>query len=271
MRYRLTGRAADFASLAADATVRTLNRMRTLPLLVALFVTVPAFADGPAEHYHVTPSEIPTAVLRDTVGALTLFTCPHGTDVSQCNPGDQGLTLLAAPNRRSARPVAQRLRSTVPISSNGYDHEVFTRAVLEWRFPVVAVRASFVCIVYDVPRDLRAWLYLPHAIAGERGFFTSFDRLLASRTKQRFFLDPLFLRGGAPAQLYSSASREHPTSLISEQDEILIPVAYRNGFVLVRSATARDSDSASPSVLGWLPVRDERGRLLLWLVNSVTC
>jgi len=245
--------------------------MRTPILLAALFITVPAFADGPAEHFHVTPSEIPNSVLRDTVGVLTLFTCPHGVDVSQCNLGDQGLTLLDAPTHRSARPVAQPLRSTVPISSNGYDHKVFTLAVLEWRFPVVAVRASFVSIVYDVPRDLRAWLYLPHAISGNRGFFTSFDRLLASRTKQRFFLEPLFLRGGAPAQLYSSASRDHPTSLLSEEDDILIPVAYRNGFVLVRSATARDSDSASPSVLGWLPVRDEEGRLLLWLVNSVTC
>ncbi len=245
--------------------------MRTLTFLALLLVSAPTFADGPAEHFHVTPSEIPPSVLRDTVGVLTLFTCPHGTDVSQCSLGDQSLTLLDAPSKRSARFVPQLLRSTVPISSNGYDREAFTQAVLEWRFPVVAVHSSFVCIVYDVPRNLRAWLSLPHAISGDRGFFTSFERLLASRADQRFFLDPLFLRGGAPAQLYSSASREHPTKLISERDELLIPVAYRNGFVLVRSAWATDSDSASPSVLGWLPVRDEEGRLLLWLVNSVTC
>jgi len=245
--------------------------MRTLTFLAFLFVTAPTFANGPAEHFHVKPSEIPTSVLRDTVGVLTLFTCLGNTDVSQCTLGDQALQLLDAPSSRSARPLAQPLRSTVPISSNGHDHEAFTLAVFEWRFPVVAVQSSFVRIVYDVPRNLRAWVSLPHAISGNRGFFTSFKRLLASRAKQRFFLDPLFLRGGAPAQLYASASREHPTRLISEQVEILIPVAYRDGFVLVRSATARDSDSASPSVLGWLPIRDEKGLLLLWLVNSVTC
>ncbi len=116
--------------------VRPLSRMRTLTFLALLLVSAPTFADGPAEHFHVTPSEIPPSVLRDTVGVLTLFTCPHGTDVSQCSLGDQSLTLLDAPSKRSARFVPQLLRSTVPISSNGYDREAFTQAVLEWRFPV---------------------------------------------------------------------------------------------------------------------------------------
>ncbi len=243
--------------------------MRVLPVL--LLLAVPALADGPSEFFHVAHSAIPTPVLLETVGVLTLFPCVESTEISRCALGDQSLILLDAPGRRSSPPVPRLLRDTVPLSSNGYDRDALTRAVLEWRFPVVAVRSSFVRIVYDVPNDRRAWVSLPRAISGGRGFFTSFDRLVESRAEERFFLVPFLLPEGVPARLYSSPSRAHPAGQISDRDEILVPVAFRNGFVLVRSAWARGSDSPAPSVLGWLPIRDEQGRLLLWLVNSVTC
>jgi len=240
-------------------------------LAVLLLLAAPAFADGPSEHFHVAPSGIPTAVLLDTIGVLTLFPCAESTDISQCTLGDRSLLAFDTPDPRSSNPVPHLLRDTVPVSSNGYDGDDPTHAVLEWRFPVVAVRSSFVRIVYDVPNDRRAWVSLPRTISGGRGFFTSFDRVVESRSRERFFLVPFLLRDDAPVRLYSSPSRDHPAGQISGREEILVPVAFRNGFVLVRSAWARDSDAASPSVLGWLPVRDEQGRLLLWLVNSVTC
>jgi hypothetical protein len=223
-----------------------------------LALAMPVRADAPVERYHVEADQIAPRVLEDAIGVLSL------------NAGVKGGRFLTRFRHEAAawvvRDTLDLLRETTPVSNFGYDLPPDRRSVSNFRYPVVAVDSSYVEVVIDPVKDERAWLSTGEI---ERRFYHGLVRFDGpGPMKGGWGLDLLHLGDDENRMLYavpdSQAARK---SLRTAGKPLWKALLVENGYVQI-GVDRCNGEPVEP--IGWLRVRDDAGRLWIW-VKMVDC
>jgi hypothetical protein len=222
-----------------------------------------ARADLPEETFYQTREEISDEALRDVIGIVFLKSIE--APESQLT-GD--LSLYA--------PEGDGFRSdgTIPVTE--------LRAVSGWdwdlqsvrKFPVVEQRGDYLHVVIDVQKNERAWLRQLEEL--EKGYlveFLSFD----SQQWSGDGIELYFLAPQAQTRLYGAPrleARSHPLSPARpprRQGALVHDVrimGMHGNFVQLGEWTDIE-DPLAP--VGWVPLTDENGLLIIWPVYAPGC
>jgi len=145
------------------------------------------------------------------------------------------------------------------------------------RFPAVDRNGDFLKIVYDLERDLRAWINIQelsslmpkgwgksaHVMWFDTGKFGEYDgvdifELLPN--KSRMLYDEPYEN--------SRALRIDPLSDIRGEPGNLIAIEQRNGFIRLG---VYDPCEGKRRKLKWIRIRDKKGRLTVWPIVGLSC
>jgi hypothetical protein len=250
--------------------------MKTFCLLLGLVLLLPGpgCADAPQESYFVERAQIADAVLRDTRGVLTV-----GLVDAQADAGAYAGTPSAIPLYREAQDGFVRDGSLpaqeIAIPSGGeYDG-------MRWyRFPVTARRGVYLQLLCNLPQQRRCWVkpaelarpWSPHGRDApqplwfdEGGEATAVDLFFLSRDNQiRLYPRP---DRAAAWQVITPASKA--LSSYGAYDPRALQLSeYKNGFGHLVEVGGCD---APPRSIGWVPLRDEKGLLLVWPIMGAGC
>lgn len=244
-----------------------MSRGRVLSLLLSLFLVIPATKGAGLEPLSVPFDQVHEAVLKDGIGIVGIF-CWHegmrggsGVDkawqeaetreryLDQYMEGTTGFRKIA--------PLA--VRDLVPLSEWRYDGVIR-------RFPATRTRGDFIQMVYDVAKNLRTWVRLtPNRAHGCEVSYVS----LVTDGPMSMEPDLRSLNRGQRVRLYRSPSRSAKwVSYDYSDDGFEVMTEQRNGFGLV---VLEDCEGKRLKTLGWVPFRDERGRLILWIWDIPNC
>jgi hypothetical protein len=231
--------------------------MKTVIGVIAV-LTAAATADAPYEHWWVSRSAIADGVLT---GAVAVVNLPWGFpaySLSTFTRSDSAFTAASA-----ADPG-----DWTPLSSFGYhsDRPLRLRDGV-YRFPVVEIADTLICVVTDPPTAATTWIRRPPDSGSWSFGLVRFDSLAGCRG----WLDPFTLSGFGAVTVYEDADGSRHRLI--PKDELPGPlraVEQRGNYVRVIAVIDR-GDWTEERPLGWLRVRDSRGRLLLWLYDFGNC
>jgi hypothetical protein len=235
----------------------------TLPCLALCLVSLlsfhPAIAELPSETCYLGWKEIAPTVLRDAIGAVSVW---RG-QVEDAVP--TGSWMLATFERKGGNSFASGpkvpVEQTRPVS--GWDSE--GQALRQ--YPVVQRAGLFVLAVLDARSDRRAWLriekkqrsidYLRYAGLTEPEAYRdqTIELFRLARGLRRLYSRPML---GAPYKVLS----ETPGSRNYVGDDLKV-VAVRGNFAQVAKILGPDKLSEP---LGWVEIRDREGRITIWYV-----
>jgi hypothetical protein len=247
----------------------------TLPALLLLTAS-PARADLPHESMYLTRSEIPDESLRGVIGiaSVSVFTGPEQVlDGQQFLPirGFEGELPVFVPGEDGFTPGGTRPLSAMrPIS--GWDYGLTALR----KFPAVEQRGAYVHVVIDARTNERAWLRLNkdngNGKKPEVGF-TSF----ASREWAWSGIDVHVLAPRSETRLYGAPRPEARWHLLSPSQPArregavvgdLRIIKTHGNFMQVGELIDLDQELAP---VGWVPISDENGVLLIWPVYAPMC
>jgi hypothetical protein len=247
-----------------------LTLLPVLPLLTA----TSARADLPSESMYMTRAEIPDESLRGVIGItfVSVFTGPERLIDGQeplIMRGFEGQLPVFVPSGDSFSPDGTlSLDAMRPISGWDYDFTALRK------FPAVEQRGEYVRVVIDAQTNERAWLRLAPSNGKEPGVeFMSFS----SPDWSWSGIELYGLTPRAETRLYNSPrpeSRWHPLSPSRpprRQGEVvhdLRIIKAHGNFVQVGEMTELDQELAP---VGWVPLSDEEGVLLIWPVYASMC
>ncbi len=252
------------------------------PLRHALLFALPALllltassarADLPHEEMYLTRAEIPDESLRGVIGIafVSVFTGPeqliHGQPVPVRNFEGQ-LPVFVPSDDGFAPDGTLPLHALRPISGWDYDFESLRK------FPAVEQRGDYVLVVIDAATNERAWLRVSQGDGKEpRVAFTSF----ASPEWSWSGIELYDLAPRAETRLYGAPRTEarwHPVSPSrpprrqGERVGDLRIIKTHGNFVQVGELLGLDEELAP---VGWVPLTNEYGVLLIWPVYAPMC
>jgi hypothetical protein len=233
-----------------------------LPVLVLLAASS-ARADMPNETFYLTREEISDDSLRGVIGIFFLK--------SQVGPEERltGHLPLQALEAEGFRPdgtiAVEELR---PVSGWDWDLQSVRK------FPVVEQRDGHLLVVIDVQKNERAWV--SPAQASEHGFLVEYLPLDAPEWAWSG-IELYFLAPQAETRLYGAPRLEARSHLLSplrpprRQGAVVndLRIMGANGnFLRVGELLSLDEPLAP---VGWVPLTDETGKLLVWPVVAPMC
>jgi hypothetical protein len=247
-----------------------------LACLLAFFVSlVTAIGTAAYDTLSVPFEDIHKAVLKDAIGILTVWCTDEGMEIYGGSEKER-MQLAEAQRRqlfldtyvqcpgafRKVAPLA--VHDTVPLSK--LEHEGVIR-----RFPATRKAGQFVEMIYDVRRNLRAWVQLTPS--WPPGCEVSYDSLSDDGPISPMPVDLYCLATehpvGLSVRLYRSPDKNAKWSRLqygSDYTDVLVEI--RNGFGLL---VWEDCEGKRIKTLGWVPLRDKRGRLIVWICDICGC
>jgi hypothetical protein len=222
-----------------------------------------ARADLPHETFYLTREEISDEALRGVIGIAFLK--------SLVGPEAQltGDLSLHAPNGDGFTPDG-----TIPMTDlraiSGWDWDL--QAVR--KFPVVDQRGDYLHVVIDVQKNERAWV--SQVGAPDQGYSVEFVPL-DSKEWAWSGIELYFLAPQAQSRMYGAPrleARSHPLSPSHpprRQGAVvkdLRIIRTHGNFVQVGELIDLDQPLAP---VGWVPLTDEHGLLLIWPVYAPMC
>ncbi len=229
---------------------------------------------------------IPDRVLKDAIGEASVSSASDDVNVPPASPPREGVV-----NKDRTRGYLRRYDegpggfkpagflpagALHPLTENRCD------GVLR-HFPVTRQRDGFLEIVYDVRKDLRAWVRMTRPDTMFSGStpsvnFTPFngDQPITHDWREAVLVDLNCLRRDPFVRLYKAPDVRAPWRLLdrnfrlplSGEEGVELIVGQRNGFGLL----ALDScDGKERVLMGWVPLRDAEGRLLVWVSDDSGC
>jgi len=218
----------------------------------------------------VSRDEIPDVVLRDAIGIASVWCMNEGMVGSGLTPLQEAwyadakkleTTLDRYERRKGGFQKAEPLAISLLVPLSDFAHEGVIR-----RFPATGQRGDFVEMIYDVKNNLRCWVRLTSKDSpGCKVDFLS----LTHEGAVLMEVDLDSLRRTDRPSLYKSPSRKASSKQLPYyyippefKDGVLVYFAIiRNGFGLL---TVGDCEGKMEKSLGWVPLRDEQNRLIIW-------
>lgn len=220
----------------------------------------PPAASPPSNLHALHAGEIPDAVLRATIGiaSVAVGRRPGG-------PEDE-VPVYMRHGARLEPSGRMRLDGTQPVTvwqtgSDAVDPAI--QPTIERRYPIVARRGECALIVLDPHRKRLAWLRrtadgsFPDSVR-----FIDFDDPATYRYEQ---VDLSYLAAAGERRLFEKPDRLSPSRPLGDgelQDADLVPLRREGDFLQVAAVRGLNDPRTA---IGWLELRDESGRLRLWL------
>lgn len=241
---------------------------------VLLLTATSARADLPNESLYLSRSEIPDESLRGVIGIafISVYTGPdpmlEGQEPGPVRGFDGELSVFVPSGDGFIVDGKISLNTMRPISGWDYDYTALRK------FPVIEQRGNYVHVVIDAQTNERAWLQMQNEHGPETQVnFTAF----ASRDWSWSGIELYDLAPGGETRLYGaprSEARWHPLSRARparREGEVvgdLRIMKVHGNFVQVGELINLDEELAP---VGWVPLTDENGVLLIWPVYAPMC
>ncbi|HYI02517.1 hypothetical protein [Hyalangium sp.] len=235
--------------------------LATLSALV-LLPSSPARADLPSETIYLSRAEISDEALRGVIG-IAFIRSMTGSD--QLPSGEIPCFL---PDGDAFEPDGTLVLKDLRAIS-GWDYDLQSLR----KFPVVARRGHHLQVVIDARTNERAWISeIQEDDEGPEVDFLPFDAKqfewsgielyhLAPKGQSRLYVAP------RPDARFHSLSPDYPPRWNGEFVEVRI-VKARGNFMLLGALVNLDTPLEP---LGWVPITDENGLLLVWPMYAAMC
>ena len=242
-------------------------------LLVFVGGCLPILADAPVEEYSFEPDSVLERIPTDCKGALTVYCtdAPFMKKYRNKVVPEVMVTLYEKSGGTFLTRKTLNILETKPLSGFLYD------GCRLRRFPAVDRHRNFVKIVYDVEKNLRAWVKLDDLTGlkpkgwAKSVFMTWFDEGIYEKEE---CIDIFGLLPGRGRRLYDQPCETSRSRWIETYDDIgdypLNPVLvdYRKGFVRLGFYNTCDGTIRKSK---WIRVRDKKGRLTIWPHICLSC
>jgi hypothetical protein len=230
--------------------------------LLVLLTALPARADLPHETIYLSRAEISDEALRHVIGIVFIS--------SMTGPDEQPSGEVP-----SFRPEGDAFEPDGPLvlkdlrALSGWEYDVQSLR----KFPVVERRGHYLLVVIDVHTNERAWISeVQEADEGPDVEFLAFDAKQWEWSGIEFY----HLAPQGQSRLYTAPrleARSHPLSpdypLRRNGESVDARIIKMRGNFLQLGAMIDLDRPLEP--LGWLPITDENGLLLIWPVFAPMC
>ncbi len=230
--------------------------------IASLLTGSSAHAEAITEYVHITATQISDSTLKQAVGVLTL---------TGRTRADTSIALYEKFQGRFRRVPDLDLDLYPPVSLCGNADE-FGGRVVGYRYIVTAVQSGWAEIVYDPAGDRRGWLKRSDVTDD---FYAEWLLLDDRWDVQNDYVDILWLSPDGTREIYDGPSARSRKKLVSREDVglgtgRLRVLDARSGYLQV-GQVADPSGQGNVGVekadilpLGWVPLRDRKGRLSVW-------
>jgi hypothetical protein len=221
------------------------------------------------ESYQVPARELSDDLLRRMIGIATISVGVAAGDQEQTpaiydNDGDRftasGNILL-----RGTRPISVYRVGTDPIVNR-------SRAVVR-RYAVLERKGMYVEVALDPSGRRTAWLRrTPEGAFPNSVDYVDFNDAGSFRCYQ---LDLYYLAGGGPRKLFEKPDPAAPSTILSPRpgtpgflDGDVVPLQRRGNFLEIAALRGLDDPRTG---IGWVELKDAKGRLTVWFSPGPEC
>ena len=241
-----------------------------LAILISLFITIPfAYADAPFENYHVKYKDISKAILKNTVGVLTIsnWEDKEGTVFKMYTKDG---------NKYSFESEIYVILETKPVSHFGYANPAKLNGgkqdnlITSYRYPILAVDGDYIQIAYNSIKDLRAWLY-------KKDLEESFECLtvvfngIKKFTQATYFLDIFSFPPSTSCKIYKSPDNKSQFSVMKKKEPFefpIVPMEQKGNFLRVAQYNVdMEKNTIGLKPLGWIKIKNDDGLIMIWLCD----
>jgi hypothetical protein len=257
------------------------KNMKRLPLIVltAMIMAIPSqgYSDAPVETYFLEKTQIPDNVLRETKAVLTVNIIDPKAYAEYYNQ----------PNMKQAPYITVYKKAGNSFKKMGVLEKAQIKTptggkygpITWYRFPVTNSKREYFEIIYDILGNKKCWVNfseLKSSLSGEKPVL---DWFTTQPSSEPVSVDIFFLTRNKEIRVYTSPTSGFPSQVLTPQSEILRTrsvyddrafqiIERKNGFGHL--VVNRGCDIPGRSI-GWIRLRDENGRLLVWPITGLSC
>jgi hypothetical protein len=221
------------------------------------------------ESYQVPAREISDDLLRRMIGIATISVgvTAGGQEQAPAIYDHDGDRFIASGNLplRGTRPISVYRVGTDPIVNR-------SRAVAR-RYPVLERKGMYVEVALDPSGRRTAWLRrTPEGAFPDSVDDVDFNDAGSFRCYQ---LDLYYLAGGAPRRLFEKPDPAAPATTLSPRPGApgflggdVVPLQRRGNFLEIAALRGLDDPRTG---IGWVELKDARGRLTVWFSPGPEC
>jgi hypothetical protein len=254
------------------------NRIVLVVFLISIFkVTIALGIDAPTETFFVDAGKIHPQALRGVKGIISIYFVETFHAIMKDHPAKVVTYAFGKEGSRSPS-LPLTLNNIRPLSGMDWEDETIRR------FPVLEIRDEYYRIVYDVEKNLQAWILchpsgFVRITTGHwvRGAFT----WLKSTDKMNLSANIFYLLDGKSRKVYEQPRTDSPAVEISNEDEFnklpnrkerevvsnIYITQIKNGFAKIYT---QGDCGAEPKFAGWIKIV-ENGQLTIWSVVLTSC
>jgi hypothetical protein len=257
-----------------------MRRNRIVPVVFLISISRIAIAlgvDTPSETFFVDVRKIHPQALRGVKGIISIHFVETFHAIMKDHPAEI-VTYTFAKEGSRGPSLALTLSNIRPLSGMDWEDQTIRR------FPVMEIRDEYYRIVYDVEKNLQAWILchpsgFVRITTGHwvRGEFT----WLKFTEKMNLSANIFFLLDGKPRKFYEQPRTDSPAVDVSNEDEFnklpnreerevvsnIYITQIKNGFAKVYT---QGDCGAEPKFAGWIKIV-ENGQLTIWRVVLTSC
>lgn len=217
--------------------------------------------EAPTEIFYVSYEEISKDVLKSTIGVLTL------------NSGVKGGTTLRIYEPQGSNFVYTKTLNlkaeTIPVSNFGYASDSSKEEISNFRYPILQRNGELLQIVIDPVTNSKAWIVLDEAAKDYYPEVALVDSLklhslyivdifhFAKNGVREFYMNPS--QDSIIATLHAGEIKYSHNKLLEQNKDYLKVWSYNMDF-----------KGKEHELTGWIKVRDNQGRLSIWLKYADT-
>jgi len=145
--------------------------------------------------------------------------------------------------------------------------------VENYRFPVVETLGEYVRLIYDPVENMPAWINL-REFADRSNYDLIMIDSLAVRQNSYDWIDIFPFTTTGKRKLYQQPRQDAPVTIITKADrrfQSLKIMAQQDGYLQVGTARWVNDEEMKITPIGWIRIRDDANRLMLWIVAVDNC
>jgi hypothetical protein len=221
------------------------------------------------ESFQVAAGEIADDLLRRTIGIATVSVGVAAGGQEQApatydNDGDR-FTIAGTIPLRGTRPISVFRVGTDPIVNR-------SRAQVR-RYPVLRRKGEYLDVALDPSGRRTAWLRrTPEGAFPDSVDYVDFADAGSFRCYQ---LDLYYLTGGAPRRLFEKPDPAAASTILATRpgtpgflDGDVVPLQRKGNFLEIAALRGLDDPRTG---IGWVEIKDARGRLTVWFSPGPEC
>jgi hypothetical protein len=248
-------------------------------VIAAMIMAIPSqgYSDAPVETYFLERTQIPDNVLREMKAVLTVRIIDpkaYAEYYSQPNMKQAPYITVYKKTGNSFKKMGILEKAQIKTPTGGED-----RPSTWYRFPVTNSKGEYFEIIYDILGNKKCWVNfseLKSLLSGEKPVL---DWFTTQPSSEPISVDIFFLTRNKEIRVYTSPTSGSPSQALTPQSEILRTnevyddrafqiIERKNGFGHLGVNQGCDRPARS---IGWIRLRDEKGRLLVWPITGLGC